>query len=106
MPQWVAPITQAATLTTWLWELSAPVLLLAFWYRKTAEQPGRMRALFVRFDIRSCYLAFGVLLHVGIFVVMEVGTFSLVALATYTCAFHADEYRRLADRLRRLRPTG
>ena len=95
MPQWAALLTRAATLSTWLWELSAPVLLLAFWYRYTASRPGRARALFQRVDLRAAYLAFGVILHVGIFIVMDVGTFSLVSLAAYTCAFHADEYRRL-----------
>jgi len=102
MPHWMVPLTRLATVSTWLWELSAPVLLLALWYRATAHRPGRVRALFQRIDIRSGYLAFGVLVHVGIFIVMEVGTFSLVSLAAYTCAFHADEYRAFTARLRGL----
>ena len=101
LPGWTAPVMQLATLSTWLWELSAPLLLLAFWFRFTSTRPGRIRARFQKLDVRAWYLGIGVLVHVGIFVVMDVGTFSLVSLATYTCAVHADEYRRFAGRLRR-----
>ncbi|HCH63735.1 MAG: hypothetical protein CL927_12790 [Deltaproteobacteria bacterium] len=102
MPDWAAPLTRAATVSTWMWELGAPVLLLAMWFRATARRSGRLRTVFQRMRVRTLYLAFGMLMHVGIFIVMDVGTFSLVSLAAYACAFHADEYRSITARLRGL----
>lgn len=96
---WIYPVTQLATLGTWLFEVGAPVLLLAFWFRATRDRPGRLRALFNRLDLRSWWLAGGVAMHLGIMALMDVGTFSLVCLATYPCAFHADELKRLATAL-------
>ncbi|HCH63940.1 MAG TPA: hypothetical protein DFR83_14135, partial [Deltaproteobacteria bacterium] len=69
----VYPLTQLGTLATWLFEVGSPVLILAFWYRATSERPGRLRALFNRFDVRTLWLATGVLLHTGIMVTLDVG---------------------------------
>ena len=103
----VYPLTQIATLVTWVFEQSAPLLLLAFWYRYTRDRPGRVRALFNRFDFRSLYLAVGVMLHVGIWLTMEVGPFFGGMLVLYCCCFTGVELRAFAARatsvLQRLR---
>lgn len=104
---WVAPyfpLTQVATLGTWLFEQAAPLLLLAFWFRHTRTRPGRLRAAFNRLDVRSLYLLGGLGMHVGIEATMEVGAFSLASLALYLCAFHPDEWAALARRLRLATP--
>lgn len=91
---WVFPLTQLVTLLTWIFEVGAPILVLAFWYRATSTRPGRLRAWFNRVDLRAIWLGFGAVMHVGIMLLMDVGTFSLVCLASYFCFFHADELRR------------
>ncbi len=99
---WVAPLfplTQVATLGTWLFEQGAPILLLAFWFRRTRTRPGRARALFNRLDVRTLYLLVGVAMHAGIEATMEVGAFSLASLALYLCCYHPDEWAALARRL-------
>lgn len=96
----VFPLTQLGTLVTWIFEWSAPLLLLAFWYRDTRDRPGRVRRLFNRFDFRSLYLAVGVMLHIGIWVTLEVGPFSGGVFALYMCCFTADEYRAALARVR------
>ncbi len=95
----VYPLTQAATLGTWLFEVGAPILLVAFWFRRTHDKPGRVRAWFNRWDIRSIWLAIGVAMHVGIMLLMEVGTFSVVCVFSYACFFHADEFKWAAQKL-------
>jgi len=99
----VYPLTQAATAATWLWELTAPLLLLVLWYRRTARRPGRLRALCNRLPLRGLWVAAGVAMHLGILLLMDVGPFSLVALAYYPCLFRPDEWRRLGARLAALR---
>jgi hypothetical protein len=97
----VYPLTQAATAATWAWEITAPLFLLVLWYRRTRERPGRLRALCNRLPLRGLWVATGAAMHLGILLLMDVGPFSLVALAYYPCLFHPDDWRRLADWLRR-----
>lgn len=93
---WLAPfyrLTQLGTLVTWCFEVSAPLLLLAFWYRYTPERKGRVRALFNRFDFRTLYLCVGLALHTGIWLTMEVGPFFGSVLVCYGACFTGAEYR-------------
>ena len=94
----VYPLTQLATLSTWLFELGAPLLLLSFWYRRSRTRPGRLRALSNRLDPRVFFAIFGVCLHLGIMALMDVGPFSFITLSYYLCLFHPDELRRFARR--------
>jgi hypothetical protein len=91
----VYPLTQFATATTWLWEVTAPLLLLVLWYRRTRDRPGRLRALCNRLPLRGLWVAAGVSMHVGILLLMDVGPFSLAALSYYPCLFHPDEWHWL-----------
>ena len=104
---WVAhvfPLTQALTLGTWLFELTWPVVLLAFWFRATRTRPGRLRAWSNRIDLRRAYLLAGVGLHVGVTLTLDVGPFVAALLPFYLCLVHPDElhaaWRRWAPRLR------
>lgn len=79
---WVAhvyPLTQVATVTTWLWEIGAPILLIWFWWRP-------------RVDLRSLYLAYGLAMHVTLWIFLDLGPFSAITLAFYPCFYHHDEY--------------
>jgi len=88
------PLTQVLTATTWLWEWSAPLLLLAYHYRDTRTKPGRMRALFNRMGFVQRYLALGVVFHVGTHLTMRLGIFPFAVLALYPAALHPDEWAR------------
>jgi len=95
---WVYPLTQAATAMIWFFELLAPLLLLALWYRRTADRPGRLRALFNRIHLRGVFVVIGVALHLGIFILMGLGPFSAVALGFYFCLFKPEELWNLTRR--------
>lgn len=100
--QWLAPfykLTQLGTLVTWCFEQAAPLLLLAFWYRDTADRPGRVRALFNRFDFRTLYLCVGLSLHVGIWLTMAVGPFFGGVAVCYAACFTGEEYRAATARV-------
>jgi hypothetical protein len=93
---WVYPLTQVATAATWLWENTAPLLLLVLWYRRTAGRPGRLRALCNRMPLRGLWVATGLGVHAGIFIFMDVGPFSMIALSYYACLFRPEEWRNLS----------
>ena len=109
--RWLAPLfplTQLATLLTWTFELAAPLLLLAMWYRRTAGRPGRLRAWLNRIPFRTAYLALGLALHLGIWAALEVGPFLGGVLALYAACILPGEWRaialRVASRVRRAPP--
>jgi hypothetical protein len=95
---WVYPLTQVATAISWLWEITAPLLLLAFWYRATADRPGWLRRLFNRVNFRRLFVVIGVMIHLGILLFLEVGPFSWITLSFYLCLYHPDEWKRAANR--------
>jgi len=95
----VFPLTQAATLSVWIFEVGAPILLLFLWFRHTRDRPGRLRAACNRLDARSLFVAYGALMHIGIHVTMAVGPFSTVCLAMYACLFSGEEWAAALDRL-------
>ncbi len=98
---WVYPLTQVATAVTWLFEVTAPLMLVWYYCRYTRERPGRLRARIQRRDLRIPFAALGLSLHIGILVTLNVGPFSLATLAYYVCLWHPDELARAAARLRR-----
>jgi hypothetical protein len=97
---WVYPLTQLGTATTWIWEITSPLLLLVLWYRRTRSLPGRLRSLCNRLPLRGLWVIIGLAVHLGILVLMDVGPFSPIALSYYVCLFTPAEWRRLAERLR------
>lgn len=90
---WLYPLTQLGTALTWVWEITAPLLLLALWYRATPQRPGLFRRLFNRINFRRLFVLMGVAVHVGIFVCLEVGPFSWIMLAFYICLYRPEEWR-------------
>jgi|GEM_PF-378868 len=90
----VYPLLQFGTAVTWLWEVTAPLLLLALWYRRTGDRPGRLRRLFNRLPLRAAFVAVGLAMHLGIFALMDLGPFSFIALGSYWCLFRFGELTR------------
>jgi len=90
----VYPLTQIATATTWFWEVTWPIVLLAAYFRSTSrEYPGFIRRQFNRIDLRLVYGGLGLCIHIGIFVFLEVGAFSWIALSFYPCLFKSEELK-------------
>ena len=69
---WVYPLTQFATATTGLWEVLSPLLLLALWYRRTPERPGRFRVLFNKIHFRKLFIVTGILMHLAVWILIGV----------------------------------
>jgi hypothetical protein len=89
-------LTQVATAVTHLWELGAPLLLLAAFYRRTPDRPGRLRRLFSRLRARETYVAIGVVFHLTLAATMRLGIFPFAMLACFPAFFRPDELERAA----------
>lgn len=95
-------VTQVATAFTHGWEILAPVLLLAVYFRRTSERPGRLRALFNRVRYREVYIAFGVIFHLSLAFTMRLGIFPFAMLAFYPALFRPEEVASVVERARGL----
>lgn len=98
---WVAPLypaTQVATTVTWLWEVTAPVWLLAVWLAATKERGGWLRTWAERLWVRTAYAGAGLVMHAVIFLTMDVGPFSFLSLACYTAMVLPREWEQVLGR--------
>lgn len=91
---YVFPLTRFATTTTWLWEVSSPIWMVAVWFAATPDRAGRLRAAFRRFRVREIYTFVGIGMHVLIFATMDVGPFTPLSLAFYVTTVHPWEWER------------
>jgi hypothetical protein len=91
---WVAalyPLTQVATASTMMFEGGSPLILLWTWLDRTPKQGGKLGERVRRFKVRWLWLAFGVMLHLGIALTMRLGIFSFGVLALYPVLVHPSE---------------
>lgn len=92
---WVFPLTQVATAVTWAWEVTVPLWLLAIYFQATRERPGRLRAAFNAWDVRSIYAVIGLLFHAVLLATLDVGPFPIISLAFYACLWRGEEWRSI-----------
>ena len=91
---YVFPLTQLATTTTWFWEVTTPLWLLAVWWSVDPTRPGRLPRLSQRIGLRWTYAVVGAFMHLMIFATMEVGPFSFLSMIFYVLAVHPWEWER------------
>lgn len=103
LPWAIDPILRVATAVTWHWEQLSLLLLFHWYYRVTnAHSPRWLRMLFLRWDMRYPWTLVGVVMHVGILVLLDVGPFSLVSLAYYVNLWSPNEWHQVYNWARRL----
>ena len=97
--------TQVGTFVTMIWQWAYPLVFLWYWYKNTAERPGRLRAFANRWHLHLVWVAVGALFHVLLAVTMELGIFPWAMLALYPAFIDPDELKHLWTGLRdRIRP--
>lgn len=80
---WMFRLTQLGTAVSWFWEVSAPVWFLAFHASATPGALGRFGAWCVRWRVVEVYAVLGVIFHVTVAALMDVGPFTPITLAFY-----------------------
>lgn len=101
--RWLAPlypVTQLATLLTWLWEVTAPLWLLAWLAEAAPEDGGALFRWLRRLRARDVYLVLGMIFHGLVAVTMQIGPFSWASVALYPAFIHPEEWRRIGRRIR------
>lgn len=98
LARWV-PLTQFATFTTWLWEVTTPLWLVAHYCRGTAERGGWLRRQIIRLEVRTWYVVVGLAFHLVLLLTMNVGPFPWISLAYYMVCYSEDELRTTARRV-------
>jgi hypothetical protein len=99
-------MTQLATAVTHLWELGAPLLLLAAFYRRTPARferrlgRGGLRRMFQRVPVREIYVTIGVLFHLTLALTLRLGIFPFAMLACFPAFFRPEELERALRRCR------
>ncbi len=94
---WVFPLTQLGTFVSKWWEVTFFLVPLNMYLRRAdpGTRRGFVRRLLARWDLRVPYLALGVVFHVCLTVLMDLGLFSVAMLSLYPCLLHPHEARRL-----------
>jgi hypothetical protein len=120
---WVAPITplaRVATAATMVFELCAPLYLVAYYFADTrariVEGAGRvldgagrvrrvfevpLRRVFEVLRVRWVWIALGASFHVGIAITLRIGMFPYAMLALYPVLLRPEEIAAIGARLRR-----
>jgi hypothetical protein len=83
-PDWLYAVTQAATTSAWLFEVTFPIVVLAVLLDETQSQSQSKLALGLRrFGVVRAYLIYGALMHLAIEALLEVGPYLPVTLSMY-----------------------
>ena len=96
-PAWVGviyPLTRVATALTMVFELGAPLYLLAYYYAATADRAGKLRAWFNRWRVRWIWIGLGISFELGIAFGLRLGVFPWGMLAIYPVLLRPGELRR------------
>jgi hypothetical protein len=93
-------LSQLATAVTHLWELAAPLVLCAAYYRRTSERPGWLRRSLNRLPVRNLYVSLGVAFHLSLALTMRLGIFPFAMLACFPAFFQPEELTRVRQWLR------
>jgi len=98
----VYPLTRVGTLVSWVWEWIAPVMLLAWWYRETADRKGRLRGWFNRRPVVELYLLVGAIFHIGTHFTLRLGIFPFAVMSVYPACVHPDALAGMLGKLQAL----
>jgi hypothetical protein len=93
----VYPLTQAATAGTWVFELTSPILLWILWMHGRPREASAWAQRVHRAHLRRVWVSCGISLHMGIFLLMEVGPFTWITLAYYLPILRGEEWNSIVD---------
>lgn len=97
---WVYPLTQVGTFVSGWWETTFFLVPLNMRLRRRVAEGKRywpINRLLARWDLRVPYLAIGVMMHVTLTVVLDLGLFSVIMLSLYPCLLRPPEARRVLE---------
>ena len=98
------PVGIAFTAGTLLFECGAFAWILAMYWDRTRDRPGRLRRWSNKLRLRWVFMISGIGLHLGIAMTLRLGMFPFGCLALYPVLIAPDEWRRAWRWIRRMPP--
>lgn len=92
---WARPLTQLGTFTTMVFEIGAPLLLIALHLENATGEPTRLRRMVAAIRPRWLFLGVGAFFHLGIAATLKIGIFPFGMLALYPALVPPELWRRL-----------
>lgn len=93
--------TQIGTFVTMAWQWCYPLVFVWYWFKNTADRPGRLRAFSNRWHLHLVWMFVGGIFHLLLAVTMELGIFPWAMLALYPAFFDPEELKDALDWVRR-----
>lgn len=98
------PLGAFFTVGTLVFECGAFAWILAMYWNRTKERPGRLRRWSNKLRLRWLFTISGIGLHLGIAMTLKLGMFPFGCIALYPVVFAPDELRRAWRWIRRAPP--
>lgn len=95
----VFPLTQLGTFVFSWWEVTFFILPINQYLRRKSEHRRFLARALARYDLRPIYLSLGLCMHLGIFISMDIGLFSVVMWSLYPSYFLPEESRRILQKV-------
>jgi hypothetical protein len=94
------PLLQVATLSTIVFERSAPLIPLLMWLRATRQRGGKLREWLVRAHVFELWVGTGAFFHLSLAAFTELGIFPWGCLALYPVWFNPETLHAWCERWR------
>jgi hypothetical protein len=91
----IYPLLQLSTVIAWWWEALWCVLALNLWMRRPSWAGTWGAATLGRYDLRGVFVALGIVTHGVLWVLMDLGPFTWMTFAFYTCLWTDEDTARL-----------
>ncbi len=86
-------LTRIGTFVAWWWEFS--FFVLGLWFLARAAWMGsRLEGLAKRWDLRIPYIGIGLVMHLTLWVAMDLGTFTVISLSFYVLLYSPAEWHQ------------
>lgn len=95
----LTPLTRIATAVTILFEDTAPIYLVLYFWAARPDKPGRMRRFANRYRVRWIWMVVGAQFHLGIAIFMRLGIFPFGMLVIYPALLLPMEVQWLRKKL-------
>lgn len=95
---WAYPLLQVGAFVTRLWETVFFLLPWSMYLRRPSARRGWLRRTLGRYDLRIPFLGIGAIMHLTLFVTMDLGMFPWVTMSTYVFFVRPHEARWLLER--------
>ncbi len=94
----ILPLLQVGAVVCWWWETLWFLVPIQSWFRRNPPSADRWQSWIVRYDLRPMFILLGVVTHVTLLVLCNLGPFSLITMSLYVSLYDGAEWGAWLDR--------